>query len=54
MGSLGVELTELGIRQTCIQIPALPLVGCVTWGKSLDLSVSQFLYRMKITRVATS
>ena len=27
-----------------VQIPALPLVSCVTSGKSLDLSVPQFLH----------
>ena len=27
-----------------VQIPALPLVGCVTLGKSLNLSVPQFLH----------
>lgn len=42
MGSLGVELIEFAIRQTWVQIPALPFVGCVTLGKSLDISVSQF------------
>ena len=42
MGSLGVELIEFGIRQTWVQIPDLPFVGCVTLGKSLDISVSQF------------
>ena len=27
-----------------VQIPVLPLVSCVTFGKSLDLSVPQFLH----------
>lgn len=34
--------TGSGVTQACVQILALPLPGCVTQGKSLELSGPQF------------
>ena len=38
---------NLGARHAWDRILALPLPGCVTWGKLLELSVPQFPYHQK-------